>query len=261
MLFSINNEYMAYMIGLMQSDGSLSEEDRNRGRIRIELNKNDNDILIKLYNFIESIGIHCGISERTRNTQFKNDSKSMMLSVYNLEFRTFISKYVPIGYKSYKVTFPDDLDTLNIRHYIRGFIDGDGSVGLKGDGSPFISLWSASENIMKSFEEYFFRLTGVHRTLNPTSRDNGYSLMYSNEEAQIIIRELYKDCNIYIDRKYMNALKALKWSRPEGKRKVKRQVWNEEQDRFILSHSVEESVKYLGRTEKSIKARLFRITH
>lgn len=44
MLFSINNEYMAYMIGLMQSDGSLSEEDRNRGRIRIELNKNDSDI-------------------------------------------------------------------------------------------------------------------------------------------------------------------------------------------------------------------------
>ena len=134
-------------------------------------------------------------------------------------------------------------------------------MGLKGDGSPFISLWSVNENIMRSFESYFFKLTGVHRTLNPTARDNGYSLMYSNEEAQIIIRELYTDCNIYIDRKYNNALSALKWTRPEGKKKIKRQVWDDTQDKFILTHSVEESVKYLGRTEKSIKSRLFRLTH
>lgn len=260
-MLNINNEPIAYMIGLIQSDGSVSEEDRNRGKIRIELNKNDSNILIKLYNLISSFGIHCGLNERTRDTQFKHDYKSVILSVYNLEFREFVSRYVPIGYKSHKVAFPDGLDSVNTRHYIRGFIDGDGSVGLKRDGSPFISLWSVNESIMRSFEEYFFKLTGVHRTLNPTARDNGYSLMYSNEEAQIIIRELYTDCNLYIDRKYNNALNALKWKRPDGKKKIKRQVWDAEQDNFILTHSIEESIEYLDRTEKSIKSRLFRLKH
>ena len=118
-MLSINNEYTAYMIGLIQSDGSLSELDRNRGKVSIELNKNDSNILVELHNFIESLGIHCGLYERIRDTQFKKDYKSVVIYICNKEFRKFISRYIHVGYKSHLVRFPSDLESSNIRHYIR----------------------------------------------------------------------------------------------------------------------------------------------
>ena len=38
-----------------------------------------------------------------------------------------------------------------------------------------------------------------------------------------------------------------------------RKKWNKEQDKFILSNSIEESMKILNRTKESIEMRLWRL--
>lgn len=44
MKYSINNEFMAYFIGFVQTDGTITEDTRNRGRISIEININDESL-------------------------------------------------------------------------------------------------------------------------------------------------------------------------------------------------------------------------
>lgn len=258
----ITDEKMAYLIGFIQSDGTMEESTRNRGKIKIELQTSDSNILEKMKTFLLTINVYSSLSSRTRNTNFKKGYSSTTLTIYNLEFRNFMKKYIPVGKKAFNVEPPLDLDDCCVKHYIRGLIDGDGSIGFLKDGRPFISLFSVNKKIIDFCEEYFFKLTKFHRNLTPNTRDNGYNLMYSNEEAQTIIRDLYENSEIYLDRKYNNAMEALKWVRPPGRRKrTGAKKWDEEQDNYILTHSVQESMEVLKRTEKSIKTRLFRLTH
>ena len=71
--------------------------------------------------------------------------------------------------------------------------------------------------------------------------------------------ELYYDDCIYLNRKY-DLVKVIKsWVRPEGMIISPKKMWTPEQDEFILTHEIEESIELLGRSENSIKMRLRRL--
>lgn len=55
-------------------------------------------------------------------------------------------------------------------------------------------------------------------------------------------------------------MECLKWVRTVRKA-GKRKPWDKEQDNYILTHSVEDSIKHLNRSEKSVKMRLIRLKH
>lgn len=46
------NKDTSYMIGLFQTDGSMSLEGKNKGRFRLELSSKDEDIIYKLEKLI-----------------------------------------------------------------------------------------------------------------------------------------------------------------------------------------------------------------
>lgn len=68
---------------------------------------------------------------------------------------------------------------------------------------------------------------------------------------------IYDGAEIYLNRKYNEYKKFSSWKRT--KKKVNRRTWTKEEDKFILKNTVEESMKKLGRTEKSIRLRRFRL--
>lgn len=90
-----------------------------------------------------------------------------------------------------------------------------------------------------------------------------YNIMVSNELAQNIIEILYYDGCLAIQRKKDLANAIMAWVRPSTFKKINfvRKRWDDEQDKFILSHSLEESMMKLKRTEKSIKMRLIRLNN
>lgn len=260
MEYSINNEFIAYFIGFVQTDGTITEQSRNRGRISIEINSGDRNLLEQMKEELNKLGLNATLGERTRDTQFKVDYQSVILRVFDLEFRQFISNYIPSGKKSDTVQFVKDIDSTYIKHYVRGLIDGDGSVGITSEGFPFVSFWTINESLAAGLENYFFKLTNKHRSLNRTKRDDGITIVYTKEEAQLISEELYRDADIKLDRKYKNYLELMKWQRPPDMKKMYSKKWDKEQDEYILNHTINESMQELGRTERSIKARLFRLT-
>jgi hypothetical protein len=63
-----------------------------------------------------------------------------------------------------------------------------------------------------------------------------------------------------LERKGTQKEKVASWVRPKTMRKMTRKkFWTKEQDEYVLSHSVEESICYLTRSEKSVIMRLWRL--
>ena len=103
-----------------------------------------------------------------------------------------------------------------------------------------------------------FEKFGIEKDVHRNKRDGVYNIVVSNEDALNVIHYLYDDSTLYLDRKYQKALETYQWIRTIPKAPPRKR-WTPEQDEYILSHSIEESMEYLGRTKQSVKTRLYRL--
>lgn len=198
-------EQISYLIGFLHSDGHLYETTRNRGNVSIELNIKDIDILYKIQSLIGG-----KIHQRKRITNF-GYNHSAVLKVHSLETRNFLKKKGLIaGKKSDIVSIPD---RLSIKHYLRGFIDGDGSIGFTGNNEPFISIVTKSEVLKNQILQYLFKKFQLVKNLNRNKRDNIYNITIKNENALKFSRILYNKSEIYMNRKYNSYILISQWKR------------------------------------------------
>jgi hypothetical protein len=246
----------AYFFGFVQTDGTLSKpfEKRNKGRLDIELGTEDLHILKSFKQLFPSI--YSSIRTRIRDTNFKEEYKSYTLTICNMGFRNELNKLgVPYGKKSQTVSLPKS--NFCEKDYIRGLIDGDGSVGITAKGLPFISFTVRSEELKEYFVNAIERITGERKKLNRNTRDNIYNIMVNREKAQKFIKSLYYPGCLVLKRKLRNAELALRWKRPKNMKRVFQRFWEEWEDKYILTHAIGESCDHLKRTESSIKNKLW----
>ncbi|WP_371499641.1 LAGLIDADG family homing endonuclease [Kitasatospora sp. NBC_00374] len=254
--FDLANPEHAYMFGFIQADGHLSEDSRNRGRLRVELSARDLALLLE---FQRICPWPSSVTSRTRATNFADAHASVSWSVHAREFRTALKELgLPAGRKSTTVAPP--VAPFAPRDYLRGLIDADGSVGLTGTGKPFVALTTASDALMRFFRDYAQDLTGARRTLNRNARDAVYNVLYSNEEAVTLARDLYYPGCLALPRKQAAALGVTAWLRPPGSRKVLRKVWTAEEDSALLAAArPEEAAALLDRSVSSCSMRRWRL--
>lgn len=258
MTLDILNKEHAYIIGLLQSDGNLSEYKKNKGKITLELNKKDKDILEKISTFFDC---YVSITERCRNINIKKYqyiSNTVTLSIFDLNTRNQFKKYLPPSKKSDIIKKPENIIEND---YWRGIIDGDGSLGFTKNGLPFISLVTCSDELSEQYINYLTNIIGYKKETSKNKRDNAYNIMVTNEDSQKIISQLYYDKCLSIDRKYETAKQILNWVRPSNIKKIdfERKKWSSYDDEYIIEHDIDESMEHLNRTEKSIKTRLYRL--
>jgi hypothetical protein len=250
------NPVHAYLYGLIQTDGHLSQDTRNRGKLQIELNFKDAEILEQL---ASAIPFHTNISTRTRSTNFSSSLTSTILCVYAKEFRDeLVSLGMMVGKKSEKICVP--ACEFSQADYFRGVIDGDGSLGFTANGFPFLSLCIASDGLAASYEAFTRHVTGKEKRLKRNSRDGVFNIVVFKEDAQSLAAALYYEGCIAISRKSRVALEIQAWVRPQEMRRViNKKFWDDAQDRHLLTHTIEESALALQRTERSVKMRLWRL--
>lgn len=255
------NKEISYLIGLFQTDGSMSEYTGNKGNFSIELSSKDEDIIYKIK---ELIPYNYNIKKRTRKTIVNNreyNNESICLRVYNLEFRTFLNECgIPYGKKSKIIKPPLQLKDLSIKDYLRGLYDGDGSLGFTKTDLPYMSFTTDSDSISKFIVENISKITKKPlKKLKRNNRDNIYNICITKEDTILFVNELYYDNCLSIKRKYDNAQLIKKWKRPITMKKVISKRWNNDEDNYILNNNMIDSMKKLNRTDKSIKTRLWRL--
>ncbi|PJE57482.1 MAG: hypothetical protein COU82_01735 [Candidatus Portnoybacteria bacterium CG10_big_fil_rev_8_21_14_0_10_38_18] len=249
----------SYFFGFAQTDGSLSSPKKfpNKGKFQIEINAKDLHILKSFKKLFPLV--YSSTKKRIRDTNFKNNHISYTWTVSDKSFRDEINELgVPYGKKS-EIIYPPKTDFCE-RDYIRGLIDGDGSLGITARKVPFASFTVKSENLKNYLLDIIEKITGERKRLNKNKRDDIYNIMINREKAQKIIKYLYYPKCLCLKRKLKSAKIALNWKRPKGLvRILNKKFWDKIQDKYILNHKINESCNYLKRTRRSIGMRLWRL--
>lgn len=246
------NEFDSYLYGLILTDGTINSRTRNRGKIAIELRREDRELLEKIkLNMPE-----CTLRDRVRETNFKQYSESSILSIFKKEIRErFIGYGIPITDKSIRGTIPNQ--QYSEKDFWRGVFDGNGSIGFTGNGEPYVSLVTKSENLKTEFLKLLFEKYGIKKHLRPNKRDGVYNIVAKNEDAQLLSAYMYDGADIFMQRKYDSYIAISKWVRT--KKRVNERSWTDEEIDYIQVHTIDESVKILNRTRSSIKMKIYRL--
>lgn len=255
-LLDLRDPDHAYLFGFIQADGHLRRIKGNKGSVTIELGARDRFILEK---FVDLFPVYSSITMRTRNTNFKEAYESVQWAVYDLDFRQQLITFgVPEGHKSRIVATPTS--EFSERDYYRGWVDADGALGLTANGFPFVSFTTNSEMIARSYIEFIETIIGKHKTSSRNARDKVFNIAVYKEDAQHLSATLYYEGCFALPRKIEKARQVASWIRPDTMKKIDgRKKWTVNEDDFVVSHTIRKSMEVLGRSEKSVNIRRWRL--
>lgn len=207
---SIDTEEKAYWLGFLYADGYISAKEN---RIGLSLSTKDIDHLAKYgksLNYSKGMNITTTHQFGSKDIHNKNGEVLQMCStvITNEHMWKALNEKGCVPNKSLILTFPDKSifkDESLVRHFIRGYVDGDGTLGVYPHSKTNPNL-EASLLIVgtKSFLEGVQKALGVQGFLMQKKNCNEltYRLGYSTSKAEKVAEFLYKDASIYLDRKY-----------------------------------------------------------
>lgn len=191
---TIDTEAKAYYLGLLVADGCVVKSKDTRGdQISIELT--DKEILEELQKEIRSGG------KLYRNKREDRYNSTYTWSVRSDKMARDLEKYGVIPNKTYLTDelYYDLREDLK-RHYIRGIVDGDGSIYWSRD-TWNLNVTSKSENFLEELQDVFMELTGKENRKKITNYNGVHKLVYVSGDVSKLCYVLYKDSNFYLPRK------------------------------------------------------------
>ncbi len=208
----IDDEYKAYLLGFFIADGCLSSDyKRSNGRFCVSIQFGDLNIIEFFQKFIAKDSKIDISNKSTVEIKRVDQAKLRWTSKHMRDI--FIDKYKITPNKTMNPNFkfpmeeiPDNLK----RHFIRGFIDGDGCFEQK-EGKIFtITLVSTSVDFLNQLGDEICNLSeGIEKNIKECNGKtiNWFRLRFNmfrdNKPEKIfkIYNYLYKDSNIFLSRK------------------------------------------------------------
>ena len=204
------NEYSAYFLGFILTDGHIHYGTKKF--LQIEVQKEDIDILQKLKelsNFEGKIikGKHENKNSIINNYKCKTNG-SVKMQINNAKIiLDLIQKGVPRENKTYNTAFPSQVPQNMIKHFIRGAIDGDGSISFnkKHFNSLAISFYG-SYDLVKGVRDNLNII--CNNKISQTGK-HCWRFTVSGKKASSIANWLYSDATVYLNRKYEIYIQSL----------------------------------------------------
>jgi intein-encoded DNA endonuclease-like protein len=113
--------------------------------------------------------------------------------------------------KTFKIKFPDFIENELIRHFIRGYFDGDGCIYNPEKRDVHISILGNIQFIT-ALQNHFIKILNVNEVKlhQRFKHSECYTLSYHGLNLPLkVLNYLYKDSTIYLDRKYKKYLSIL----------------------------------------------------
>ncbi len=204
----LSSEDKIYFLGFLMADGYNSE---TRGVIEISCSEKDKD-------FLQELNLLIGSNKPLRFVRCKKDT-SYRASFCSRHLSETLSKLGCVQAKTFKLKFPEYLvnDDM-IRHFIRGYFDGDGCISCTHAkrknvfGNSFLSVVTitSTDDFCQYIKDYI--MGGLNITSNiscrhPSHDNNNRTLCISGNKQVIKFCEwMYKDSNLFLKRKYEKLL-------------------------------------------------------
>jgi hypothetical protein len=205
---SIDTQGKAYWLGFLAADGC-----NTNGALSVGLSARDRDHLDRLKVALSSTHPIADRTVRPRKGHEAHATSSLVIRSGTLIAGHAAHGIVPR--KTFIVEWPAFLPTALLRHYLRGYSDGDGCFATrkgytrKRDGIQSRDVsWTlvGNEGFCKATQTYLVETLGFQRTKlrpSPNARRQGiFQLCYAgNRQIARLAELLYRDATIYLPRK------------------------------------------------------------
>lgn len=195
---TINNPSKAYLVGLLFADGSIAESNGRETSISIQLLTEDINLLEFFKAEINSLGIIHNNKDGTSRFSIRSNKMAKDLSQYNvIPSKTYVIKELP-----------KNIPTEYYLDFLRGYIDGDGSLYFS-NNSFHLSITSHFIELIQDYINIVSNILHVDlSTRLPTRYNNVAKFTLNGKQAVLFADLLYKNANIYCKRKYNKYLLA-----------------------------------------------------
>lgn len=255
---NIDTEEKAYLLGILAADGCMKQ----RGDyycLSFGLTSYDKDHVRKVAGLISP-------DIKTHEYHYTSDRKPM--TYFDVGVQTLCKQFLNHGIiprKSKILKPPSFLSPSLVRHYIRGYFDGDGSVFITKEnklGANCVGTRSVLDFINKHFLEFYSNRTQVTKS----GQGELCHLKFSGKTAVAFLNYIYSDAVIYLPRKYEKAKDYLvpldKFTGYINGLKML-DAWSKEEEKFLIesySHvSLKSISEKLGRTHKAVSEKAHRL--
>ena len=197
---NIDTEEKAYWLGFLYADGNISTVGN---RLEMNLSSKDLDHMLKFKRFLK-------LESEIRIEDNRGEGKEVCrLSIRNKHVWQQLNDKGCVPCKSLILKFPDKsiFKTENLIYdFIRGYCDGDGSLGMyMKENTENHKCWMSfvgTEDFLNGIQD-FLQIKGTIRNKTCTNWQNkAYDLKYGGVKARQVARLLYENSSIYMDRKY-----------------------------------------------------------
>ena len=191
---TIDSEEKAYWLGFIAADGCLSLK-----RIHLSLVLAEKD-LSHLIKFREAIQAEKSLYKRYHK---KQNTYSYKLSLYSFKMYNDLLDKGIIPRKSLTLKPPLNVPDNLIRHWIRGYFDGDGSIFIsKRDQKTYISILGTKEVL-----GFILKESEIEWEIHSKDTSKAYFIGGCGNKALKFLSFIYDNSNIFLDRKkerYLN---------------------------------------------------------
>jgi intein-encoded DNA endonuclease-like protein len=201
--FSLNHNFfkkwnsdMAYILGFIYADGCIKET-----QLIIELNNVDLDLLTIIKDKLEYTG----------ELKSRDKTNSTRLAIRSCILTDDLKKLGVIENKTKCIRMPN-IPIEFFKDFIRGYFDGDGSVGIHMKNQIRVRFSCGNklflEDLLYTLKKNF-NIPKVSISKDTRSKSN-YSICYSTNSSKMFFHHIYKDINcMKCNRKYNNFINAL----------------------------------------------------
>lgn len=184
----IDSPEKAYWLGVFYSDGYISKANEYTNYFGISVQASDINWLEKLKKFLNYNG---EIKHYfTGDSSFKPNAEYVRLLIGNNKVVSDLEKWGVVEHKTKIINRLPDIQYLD--DFIRGYIDGDGSLAKR---LPHFAI-SGNKEFLESIANYF----GLPYHLYEDKTI--YSLQYNKSCSEYLEKRLYQNAVAYLDRKH-----------------------------------------------------------
>lgn len=187
------SEESAYFIGLFAADG-YAQVRNGKGTI-ISITLKDKELLDRIQT---SVG-RGSLYYIKKYDSFRYELNSRHLYAYLC--RVFGHN---VQRKSRTLQWPDISDEY-VKHFIRGYCDGDGHISFDKRGTAQIRFYTGSFHFRNVLITKIRQFTGIEGTVS-TGINDVYLALYTSIKAICLAQWLYSDCTLVLERKYKVAM-------------------------------------------------------
>lgn len=207
----INTEEKAYWLGFMFADGYIVNQQNRYGQDQFGITLAKTDIEV-LYKFKESINATNPILIYPKKNNFGQPLCRLIMTSQKT-----VDDLINKGCKKQKSCIlepPKNIPNILIRHFIRGFFDGDGSITKTYNKTYNKYIYGVNITSTQEMCEWLQHLFDFGSIVKEKRREKTYYFSFGgNNQLKYFYHYLYDDATIWMDRKYNKFQEFLEISR------------------------------------------------